>query len=415
MSELEDSDTEQGGLVLVSEHRFIRDPRGAIWTQTQCDYGFLKTYAQAGGQVTVVARVGDVVDVPPGYQRADGQGVAFDGLASYVGPVGFATTLPRIIRMMNRSVKKARLVILRGQGVLSAVMWVLARLRHVPFAAEVVGDNGAVFRDGKVGGRAAVFYGAILERFQEHACWEAVAVSYVTASTLQRKLPNRGSRQFVVPDVVLDADCFADGPRTYRQGDVLKLVMVGSLAQPYKGVDIALRAIELAQLNRSIELVVVGDGRLKAEYEHLAADLSIGSQVHFVGSVASGEAVRAHLGAADLFIMPSRTEGLPRALIEAMAMALPAVAARVGGIPELLDDAHMFPREGTAELAEIFATITPEEMAIMSSDNLRRAKAFSLEEISGRHEEFLQQLNSVTKTSRRQSRTKDRGESPHVA
>ena len=412
----ENPSKDTGNLVLVSEHRFVRDPGGAIWTPTQVDYAFWRAYVQSCRKVTVAARVSDVGSVSAGYRRADGKGVTFEALPAYIGPVGFVASLPRIIYGMSRSARGARLVLLRGPGVLSAAMWMVARLRRTPFAVEVLGDNEAVFRDGLVGGRAALLYGSILGHLQRRICWEAVAVSYVTGATLQRKYPNRAGREFAVSDVVLGADGFAANPRTYREVETLRLVLVGSLEQPYKGVDIALRAIQRATIDRQIELVVVGDGRLKAGYQELAAALGIESQVHFVGSVPAGDGVRAHLRAADLFIMPSRTEGLPRALIEAMAMALPAVAARVGGVPELLDETQTFTREGVAELADILTAITPKEMSLMSEANLDRARAFSLDEISGRHAAFiLATLGFVRKASRREDRGAHRDKARRVA
>jgi glycosyltransferase involved in cell wall biosynthesis len=420
MPQLFESDfIENVSVVLVSEQRFLRDEHGAIWSQTQCGYATWKRYLEWFGQVIVAARVTDVEAVPVGYRRADGEGVTFEAMPSYTGPVAFVANLPRIVHRMRRSTKGAHLVILRGPSVLSLPMWVVLRFGRLPFAVQVLGDNEAVFRDGLVGGRAARMYGAILARFQRQVCWDATAVSYVTETTLQRKYPNSRSREFQVTDVNLGADAFAVGPRTYSNEDTpLRLVLVGSLEQPYKGIDIALRAIQRAHDHRLIELVVVGDGRLKAEYERLAIDLGIDSQVKFVGSVPSGEAVRAHLKAADLFVIPSRTEGLPRALIEAMAMAMPAVGARVGGIPELLDDAHTFPREGVAELAGILVALTPEQMTLMSENNLRRARAFSLEKMSQRHAEFIHETRQwvfVAQTARRQGHAMDRNRPRRVA
>lgn len=74
-----------------------------------------------------------------------------------------------------------------------------------------------------------------------------------------------------------------------------------------------------------------------------AGRLGVADRVTFVGTVPAGAAVRAHLDAADLVVVPSRTEGLPRALIEAMARGLPAVGTTVGGIPELLADVDLVP------------------------------------------------------------------------
>src|SRR4029077_4896893 len=85
-----------------------------------------------------------------------------------------------------------------------------------------------------------------------------------------------------------------------------------------------------------LHLTLVGDGRIRTRIERLASRLDIGGRCEFRGHLPSGEAVCAELDKADLFVLPSRTEGLPRALIEAMARGLPCISTTVGGIPELL-------------------------------------------------------------------------------
>src|SRR4029079_12805478 len=83
-------------------------------------------------------------------------------------------------------------------------------------------------------------------------------------------------------------------------------------------------------------LVVVGDGKYRAELERRAAAMNIRERVRFAGYLEREEVTR-ELDAADVFVLPSRCEGLPRAVIEAMARGLPCIATNIGGIPELLE------------------------------------------------------------------------------
>jgi glycosyltransferase involved in cell wall biosynthesis len=85
----------------------------------------------------------------------------------------------------------------------------------------------------------------------------------------------------------------------------------------------------------AILLAVVGDGSLRLEFERYVDGLGLGDAVQFVGFQ---DDVPAILAAADLFVLPSLSEGLGTAVIEAAAAARPIVATRVGGIPDIIED-----------------------------------------------------------------------------
>jgi N-acetyl-alpha-D-glucosaminyl L-malate synthase BshA len=83
------------------------------------------------------------------------------------------------------------------------------------------------------------------------------------------------------------------------------------------------------------QLVMVGDGPDRSAAEWLAHDKGIQSRVHFLGKQ---ERVNELLPLADLMLMPSEMESFGLAALEAMACKVPAIATRVGGVPELIDD-----------------------------------------------------------------------------
>jgi glycosyltransferase involved in cell wall biosynthesis len=99
-----------------------------------------------------------------------------------------------------------------------------------------------------------------------------------------------------------------------------------------KGFDLAVRALVAPGLE-TLHLVLAGSGGEAEQLRALAAELDVGPRVHLLGHRSD---VPALLGAADIFVLPSRREGMPVALMEAMAAGVPAVAARAGGVPELL-------------------------------------------------------------------------------
>ena len=113
---------------------------------------------------------------------------------------------------------------------------------------------------------------------------------------------------------------------------------------PYKGHSVLLRALAGAEPPLAgARLELVGDGPMRDELEREAVRLGIGGRVWFHGSVAEPE-VAAVLAEADVFALPSiiapdgDMEGIPNALIEAMAAGLPAISTYQSGVPELIED-----------------------------------------------------------------------------
>ena len=108
--------------------------------------------------------------------------------------------------------------------------------------------------------------------------------------------------------------------------------------------------------------------------------------------------MRRILDSADLFVLPSRTEGLPRALVEAMARALPCIGSAVGGIPELLDASDLVPAGDSAALAAKIQEVLrdPLRMEKMSRRNLAGAQEFVDSVLAERRRRFYQHVRDYT-------------------
>jgi glycosyltransferase involved in cell wall biosynthesis len=110
---------------------------------------------------------------------------------------------------------------------------------------------------------------------------------------------------------------------------------VGRLVET-KGQEVLLKAF--ARIYKKYPkswLIITGEGRLESELRALSAELNIHERVLFLGY--SSEVPKV-LKAYDVFVLPSIAEGLPGALLEAMATGIPVIASRVGGVPEILND-----------------------------------------------------------------------------
>jgi N-acetyl-alpha-D-glucosaminyl L-malate synthase BshA len=105
--------------------------------------------------------------------------------------------------------------------------------------------------------------------------------------------------------------------------------------RPVKRVTDVVKIFARVAKERPAQLVLVGDGPDRSAAEFLAHDLGIHQRVHFLGKQ---DRVNELLALADLLLMPSELESFGLAALEAMACKVPAIATRVGGVPELIDD-----------------------------------------------------------------------------
>nr|WP_154983957.1 glycosyltransferase [Paenibacillus xylanexedens] len=115
-----------------------------------------------------------------------------------------------------------------------------------------------------------------------------------------------------------------------------KAVTVARLSEQ-KGIDILIHAISKLpdQLKSVIDFSIYGDGEKKDDYIQLSKKLNVEHLIHFLGWK---ENILKVLSNYDLFILPSRFEGQPHSLLEALSFHLPSIATNVSGVPEILNN-----------------------------------------------------------------------------
>jgi len=164
-----------------------------------------------------------------------------------------------------------------------------------------------------------------------------------------------------------------------------------------KGIDILLKAfITIRAMNRSVKLLIVGDGTLKKYILELAKHHNIEDSVTVTGFVPNTE-VPKYLSKMSIFVLPSRREGFPNTLLQAMAAGLPIVTTSVGGVPELITNGRnglLVPPDNVKELAKaIELLLKTREMARNLAFQARKdAKKYTIDRIVDRYEKILRYI-----------------------
>lgn len=384
-------------VVVTIEHRYERTPDGSVWASF-FTYPFWTRYLDVFDSVRVVSRVRCVHLPTPGWARVDGDGVHVWGLPYYVGPWQYLAKMWRVRRGARAAIDPSDAVILRIDSQVAAGMESLFRRTGHPFGVEVVVDPYDVFAPGS-GYPLRSLWRAWFPAKMRRQCRRACATAYVTERALQRRYPPLpGAFTTHYSSVELGDGAFAAESRRPPQGSV-DLLFVGTLDHLRKAPDVLLDAVaSCVGAGLDLRLVMIGGGAHQPALERLADTRGIRDRVDFRGQLRAGDDVRKAMDTADIFVLPSRGEGLPRAAIEAMARGLPVVGSTVGGYPELLEPEDMVPPGDAAALAaKIRDVVTdPERMARSSARNLTKARDYHEDVLRCRRVAFYRTVKERT-------------------
>lgn len=181
-----------------------------------------------------------------------------------------------------------------------------------------------------------------LLRLAARSAGRIITISEANKQAILAMNPGLPPERVVVLHCGIDLNCFRSPPA--RPADhILQITSVGSLL-PKKGHEFLIRAChELLDQHVDFQCVIAGSGRLQQSLADLIDDLGLEKNVTLAGARPQ-DWIRDQLAKSDLFILASVTEGrgdrdgIPVAIMEAMAMGVPVVSTRVSGIPELVRD-----------------------------------------------------------------------------
>jgi glycosyltransferase involved in cell wall biosynthesis len=362
---------------VVLEYRFKQDSSGEIYTESAFSYDFWLRYLSVFKAVTIIARAQPEKEIDPTWKKVTGANVSFITVPYYHG-LGDLLKRIRVIGKAIRQLpsKEDTTFIFRMPSIIGILIFFLKGKKFVgQYGVEMVGDPEEVFATLPFHFRAI---GNIIINKTKAILFNAAAVAYVADGILPKKYPVKDqNNKFFFSSINLPDDQVKQGPKTFSAADnYLNLVSIGSLEQMYKGPDILLKALRSCKdAGMQFKLVWIGGGKYHASVNDMVNALGLQDSVKITGIIADRNTIDDYLDNADLFVLASRTEGLPRAMIEAMARALPCIGSEVGAIPELLTAKDMFAKEDIEALAnKLMALASNKKQLIgMSAESLKIA------------------------------------------
>lgn len=291
----------------------------------------------------------------------------------------------KIYEFLEENIHSEDIVIIRLPSEVGYVAADYLKNKNIPYGIELVGDPwDSLWYHGSAQGKLMAF---INKRKVKNYIYNSNNTIYVTKEYLQKKYPSKKNTYNASNVLIKEIN------NNYKSSDKLnkKIGLIGSLDTKYKGIDTALKSMKL--LDSHICLEIVGNGPQEIWMQKINK-YNLNNRVFLKGTLKGGNEMNEWFSTLDLYIQPSYTEGLPRALIEAMANGIPCLGSDVGGIPELLRPEYTHRAKDYKELTKQMNYVLSNESMRekMSKQNLNTAKDYLSTNIQKEREKFIKSI-----------------------
>jgi glycosyltransferase involved in cell wall biosynthesis len=297
----------------------------------------------------------------------------------------------KVKRILSEEFAKIDFAIIRVPSMIGYEAIKIAEKLKIPYLVEVVGCPWDALWNHSIKGKMIAPYSTLtMKRLVKKSHY----VVYVTNEFLQKRYPTNGV-SISCSDVEIKniSEEILSLRLKHIENNKGKIILgtTAAVNVPYKGHQYVIEA--LARLKKqginNFEYQMVGDGD-QSRLKKIIKDLDVEKEVIFMGAK-THEQVFEWLDTIDIYIQPSRQEGLPRALIEAMSRALPCIGAKTGGIPELLPSERVFSngRNNINEICTLLLSLDKEKMKEDAYRNYNESKKYVIENTKRKRNEIF--------------------------
>jgi len=353
-------------------------------------------YIEPFGDITLVTRCKEVDSVNIDLEPSSIENTNFVPVPDYKA-IKKIHNYFKARKIIKQEILKAEHIVLRTSS-FANIAARYAKKFNKPYLVEVVGCAWDASWNYSLLGKIIAPFSFVAQR---KTVKEADFAVFVTEKFLQKRYSTKG-KSTNCSNVALTS--FDDSTLNKRLDKINSLernnrLVIGTTAAvdvKYKGQQYIIQA--LGKLKEEgvtrFEYQIVGDGD-QTYLKSVADKYNVSEHVKFLGSL-THKSVFKWLDTIDIYAQPSRQEGLPRALIEAMSRAIPAIGAKTAGIPELIDPRFLFEnsKDNIDEISSILNSISKPIMLEQSERNYGVSKKYDKKIIEKRRSDFFREYKN---------------------
>ena len=363
-----------------------------------------KECLQVFDEVIVMDRVSVCDKVEPAYKPVLIDNVRFIDFPNFFGHGQLVCRLPKMFCVARRAAKQADIWHFSAGSIPSFCLWFWLFIYRVPYSIELRGEQAMNVDYLKM--RGTHFPWLIvaveklilwLQRSKAVACVGVAKFLSETYGPLDKSAP-----RLAISDSRMPLEIYKK-PRIWEKDSHCRIIVTLGRVEAQKNPVGMMKM--LAELDKkgftNWRFKWIGNGPLMDKAKELAVEFGIEDRVDFLGLV-PWQDVFETLNKSDLFVLNSMSEGMPRALLEAMATGLPAISVNICGMPEILLQSDLVPKDDHRQLADkIYEVLSdPARMCEMSKRNIETAKNYSAEVLSKRKLDFYKWLRKYIENNK---------------
>ena len=300
--------------------------------------------------------------------------------------------------IIKNAVLKSDYIVVRLPSITGFIAIDFAKKYNKPYLTEVVACPWDAYWNHSFKGK---LFAPLMYYKTKKRVWNSEYVIYVTNNFLQKRYPSKANsiscsnvslKEF--DNKVLDRRM--EKINNLKPGSKIIIGTTAAVNVRYKGQQYVIQALGKLKkkgiTNYEYQLVGAGD---QSYLKSIAQKYDVVDQVKFLGPKRHDEVFK-WLDTIDIYVQPSKQEGLPRALIEAMSRGVPSIGAKTAGIPELLSSDCIFSnsKNNINEICDLLTNFTQEKMRYQAKKNFVEAKKYEFSLLENKRRKFFEKFKT---------------------